>query len=47
MMHTLESTSICEIKYKIVFLGNMSVGKSSIIDRFINNSFDESRQVDT
>jgi GTPase SAR1 family protein len=31
MISNLESTSICDIKYKIVFLGNMSVGKSSII----------------
>lgn len=40
MINNLESTSICDIKYKIVFLGNMSVGKSSIIERFINGNFD-------
>ena len=28
-------------KYKIVFLGNQSVGKTSIIHRFIYDSFDE------
>ncbi len=45
MINNLESTSLCDIKYKIVFLGNMSVGKSSIIERFINGHFDEKRQV--
>lgn len=29
-----------KIKYKIVLLGNQYVGKSSIIDRFINDRFD-------
>jgi GTPase SAR1 family protein len=45
MIYNLESTSMCDIKYKIVFLGNMSVGKSSIIERFINGRFEEARQV--
>ena len=26
-------------KYKIVFLGNQSVGKTSIIHRYMNNTF--------
>lgn len=34
-----------KIKYKIVLLGNQYVGKSSIIDRFINDRFDESYNV--
>lgn len=46
MIHYDEGTSFCDIKYKIVFLGDMSVGKSSIIERFINGYFDEKRQVD-
>jgi hypothetical protein len=39
-----ESTSLCDTKYKIVFLGNMSVGninfykgKTSIIERFVKD----------
>lgn len=31
-------------KYKIVFLGNQSVGKTSIIHRFIYDSFDDNYQ---
>ena len=31
-------------KYKVVFLGNQSVGKTSIIHRFIYDSFDEAYQ---
>jgi Ras-related protein Rab-6A len=31
-------------KYKIVFLGDQSVGKTSMIHRFIYDSFDESYQ---
>lgn len=45
MINNLETTSLCDIKYKIVFLGNMLVGKTSIIERFIHNSFDENKQV--
>lgn len=30
-MQVEESTSLCDIKYKIVFLGDMGVGKTSII----------------
>lgn len=35
-----ESTSLCDTKFKIVFLGDMGVGKTSIIDRFIRDEFD-------
>lgn len=45
MIHSEEATSLCDIKYKIVFLGDMSVGKSSIIERFINGYFDDTHQV--
>lgn len=31
-------------KIKVVFLGDRSVGKSSIITRFISNQFDENVQ---
>ena len=31
-------------KYKIVFLGDQSTGKTSLIHRFIYDSFDESYQ---
>jgi Ras-related protein Rab-6A len=44
MINNLESTSMCDIKYKIVFLGSMSVGKSSIIERFTYGNFDDNHQ---
>jgi Ras-related protein Rab-6A len=31
-------------KYKIVFLGDLGVGKTSIINQFINNTFDATHQ---
>ena len=33
-----------KFKYKVVFLGDQSVGKTSIIHRFIYDSFDENYQ---
>jgi small GTP-binding protein len=36
-----------KIKFKIVLLGDQCVGKSSIIDRFINEKFEESYNVPT
>jgi len=33
------------IKFKIVFIGDQSVGKSSIINRFIKNEFDATHNV--
>lgn len=44
-MNNEEGTSLCDVKYKIVFLGDMSVGKSSIIERFIKGFFDDKIQV--
>ena len=40
-----ETTSLCDVKYKIVFLGEMAVGKTSIIDRFIRNEFNSKHMV--
>ena len=39
-----DQSNVGKYKYKIVFLGNQSVGKTSIIHRFIYDSFDESYQ---
>lgn len=33
-----------KLKFKIVFLGNQSVGKTSMIHRFIYDSFDDNYQ---
>jgi len=40
-----ESTKLCDVKYKIVFLGPSAVGKSAIIERFIQERFDPSKVV--
>jgi GTPase SAR1 family protein len=40
-----ESTRIWDVKYKIVFLGPSSAGKSAIIERFTTGSFDPNRGV--
>ncbi len=32
-------------KYKIIFLGDQSVGKSSILNRFANDKFENNYQV--
>ena len=37
--------SIMTIRYKIVFVGDMSVGKTSVMDRFINNKFSNEYEV--
>ena len=39
-----DSTNAGKFKFKIVFLGNQSVGKTSIIHRFIYDSFDDNYQ---
>lgn len=39
-MSLSSSTVGGKIKYKIVLLGNQHVGKTSIIDRFINDRFE-------
>ena len=35
-----ESTKITDVKYKIVILGATAVGKSAIVQRFTQESFD-------
>jgi small GTP-binding protein len=39
------TTNGSKTKYKIAFLGNQSVGKSSIIEKYINNRFSEESNV--
>ena len=39
------SNPATQMKYKIVFLGDQSVGKTSIIYRFTSDSFDVKYQV--
>ena len=39
------SSSLNAAKYKIVLLGDTGVGKSSIIDRFVNGDYDHQNQV--
>jgi GTPase SAR1 family protein len=41
-MQIEESTRICDIKYKIIFLGESYVGKSSLIYRFTKDEFYDS-----
>jgi GTPase SAR1 family protein len=36
---------VTKIRYKIVFLGDQNVGKTALINRFINNTFDQSYNV--
>ena len=38
---TSETSNASASKFKIVFLGDQSVGKTSIIQRFIYDAFDE------
>ena len=40
-----EAGAQSQMKYKIVFLGDQSVGKTSIILRFTSDSFDVKYQV--
>ena len=41
---TSENSTVGKFKFKIVFLGDQSVGKTSIIHRFIYDSFEENYQ---
>ena len=44
-MKTEETTGQCDIRLKIVFLGDIGVGKTSIIERFVKDSFDPENYV--
>lgn len=39
------STMTGKTKIKIVFLGNQSVGKSSVIEKYVKDHFDETANV--
>ena len=39
------TTNNSKTKYKLAFLGNQSVGKSSIIEKYINDKFSEESNV--
>ncbi len=39
------SDSIMSIRYKIVFVGDVNVGKTSIMTRFVSNEFQEEYDV--
>jgi Ras-related protein Rab-6A len=41
-MEVLSTNTITMMKFKIVFLGNVGVGKTSIISRFIYGGFEAS-----
>ena len=42
-MNMEEGTSLCEKKFKIVLLGDMFVGKTSIIERYVKGIFDHTK----
>ena len=46
MMNTLDnSNQAAQLKHKVVFLGDQNVGKSSLILRFIQDTFDTNYSV--
>ena len=40
-------TSILTIRYKLVFVGDVAVGKTSVMNRFVNNDFSDKYDVMT
>jgi len=46
-MNSSASTATGKTKIKMVFLGNQSVGKSSIIDQYVNGKFDDTSSVNS
>ena len=45
MNHSISSTVTGKTKIKVVFLGGQSVGKSSIIEKYIHDKFDDTANV--
>lgn len=45
MNHSISSTVTGKTKIKVVFLGGQSVGKSSIIEKYIHDRFDDTANV--
>lgn len=45
MNHSVSSTVTGKTKIKVVFLGGQSVGKSSIIEKYIHDRFDDTANV--
>lgn len=45
MNHSISSTVTGKTKIKVVFLGGQSVGKSSIIEKYIHDRFDDTSNV--
>ena len=44
-MDTELGNSFMSVRYKFVFVGNVEVGKTSILKRFINNEFNGQHEV--
>lgn len=44
-MNLSSTTTGNKTKYKLVFLGDQSVGKSCIIEKYIHNKFDDASNV--
>lgn len=45
MSRSIASTTTNRQKYKIVFLGDQGAGKTSIINRFVEDNFDDNSGV--
>ena len=45
MNNTELGNSIMTVRYKLVFVGDVSVGKTSIMNRFITDEFNEEYDV--